>query len=116
MKAEIISIGTELLLGHTDTNSSYLAKQLASFGIDLHWISQVGDNLGRIVDAFERASLRSELIITSGGLGPTEDDLTREAIASWVGEKLEIDPEMGERLRQSYLARGRPAPMAESRL
>ncbi|MEX0805363.1 MAG: CinA family nicotinamide mononucleotide deamidase-related protein [Candidatus Binatia bacterium] len=116
MKAEIISVGTELLLGHTDTNSSYLAKELASYGIDLHWISQVGDNLGRIVDAFERAASRSELIITSGGLGPTEDDLTREAIASWVGEKLEVDSEIGERLRQSYLARGRPAPMPESRL
>lgn len=116
MKAEIISIGTELLLGHTDTNSSYLAKQLASYGIDLYWISQVGDNLGRIVDAFERAASRSDLIVTSGGLGPTEDDLTREAIATWVGERLEIDPPTADRLRESYLARGRPLPMPESRL
>ncbi|MGH7770698.1 MAG: competence/damage-inducible protein A, partial [Candidatus Binatia bacterium] len=110
MKAEIISIGTELLLGHADTNSSYLAKQLASYGIDLYWISQVGDNLGRIVDAFEHAASRSGLIITSGGLGPTEDDLTREAISTWVGEKLEVDSEMGEGLRQSYVARGRSLP------
>jgi nicotinamide-nucleotide amidase len=58
MKAEIISMGTELLLGHPDTNSSYLAKEIAAYGINLYWIRQVGDNLERIVDAFERATSR----------------------------------------------------------
>ena len=78
MRAEIISIGTELLLGEiTDTNASYLAGQLPLLGIDLYWISQVGDNRGRLVEVLKRAWQRSELILTSGGLGPTGDDLTR---------------------------------------
>ncbi len=82
MKAEIVSIGTELLLGEiTDTNASYLASQLPLLGIDLYWISQVGDNPVRLVEVLRRAWNRSDLIITGGGLGPTEDDITREAIA-----------------------------------
>ena len=92
MKAEIISIGTEILLGEiTDTNSSYLASQLPLLGIDLYWVSQVGDNRQRLVEVLRRGWERSDLIITSGGLGPTEDDITREGIAELLGEELIVD-------------------------
>ena len=91
MKAEIISVGTEILLGEiTDTNASYIASQLPLLGIDLYWVTQVGDNLGRIEECLERAWGRSDLILTTGGLGPTEDDLTREAIAAILGEELKV--------------------------
>ncbi len=103
MRAEIISIGTELLLGETtDTNASYLASQLPPLGIDLYWISQVGDNQTRLIEVLKRAWQRSELILTTGGLGPTEDDLTREAIAEMLGEKLEIEPTLESRLRERF--------------
>ena len=92
MKAEVVSIGTELLMGQiTDTNAAYLGGQLPSLGIGLYWISQVGDNLDRIVDVLQRGMARSDIIITTGGLGPTEDDLTREAIAKLMGEEMAMD-------------------------
>src|SRR5579859_5336110 len=94
MRAEIISCGTELLLGHiTDTNATYLAQSLASLGIDLYYVSQVGDNQGRVVETLQRAWERSDFIIMTGGLGPTEDDLTRESISALVGETMSIDPQ-----------------------
>src|SRR3972149_2311054 len=103
MKAEIISIGTELLLGETtDTNAAYLASQLPPLGIDLYWISQVDDNQSRLIEVLERAWQRSGLILTTGGLGPTEDDLTREAIAEMLGEKLEIEPTLENWLRGRF--------------
>ncbi|MBM3148858.1 MAG: competence/damage-inducible protein A, partial [Chloroflexi bacterium] len=81
MKAEIISIGTELLLGEiVDTNSAYLASQLPLLGLDLHFISTVGDNQQRLVNILQQAWQRSDIILTTGGLGPTQDDITREAI------------------------------------
>jgi len=92
MKAEIISIGTELLLGDiVDTNSSYLAGQLPLVGLDLHFMSTVGDNHQRIVDTLARAWQRSDVIITTGGLGPTQDDVTREAVAALLHEDITID-------------------------
>ncbi len=95
MKAEIISIGTELLMGQiTDTNAAFLASQLPSLGIGLYWVTQVGDNQGRIVEAMERGLGRSDLILTTGGLGPTEDDLTRESVAKLMGEEMYRDPEL----------------------
>jgi len=107
VKAEIISIGTELLLGEiTDTNAPYLASQLPVLGIDLYWISQVGDNQGRLVEVLKRAWQRSELILTTGGLGPTEDDLTREAIAELLGEKLETEPVLEHEIRDFFAQRG----------
>ncbi|MFC1933995.1 competence/damage-inducible protein A [Chloroflexota bacterium] len=113
MKAEIISIGTELLLGEiTDTNASYLAGQLSMLGIDLHWISQVGDNQARLVEVLRRAWQRSELILTTGGLGPTGDDLTREAIAEMLGEKLEIEPSLENELRQRFAKIGMEMPLS----
>ena len=93
MKAEPISIGNELLLGEiTDTNSAYLAAQLPSLGLDIHFISTVGDNQHRLVDTLRQAWQRSDVIITTGGLGPTQDDITREAIAELLNEEITIDP------------------------
>jgi len=113
MKAEIISIGTELLLGQiTDTNASYLASKLPEVGIDLLWVTQVGDNLGRMRECLERAWNRSELVLTSGGLGPTEDDLTREAIAALMGEELTVDPELEHELREFFSRRGYQMPQS----
>ena len=106
MKAEIISIGTELLLGEiTDTNASYLASQLPLLGIDLLWVTQVGDNMARLQECLERAWNRSDIVITTGGLGPTEDDLTREAIAAIFNEEPKIDPELERKLREFFSSR-----------
>ncbi len=107
MRAEIISIGTELLLGEiTDTNASYLASQLPLLGMDLYWISQVGDNQARLVEVLRRAWQRCDLILTSGGLGPTEDDVTREAIAEMLGETLTIEPALREEIEGFFAQRG----------
>ncbi len=103
MRAEILSCGTELLLGHiTDTNATYLAQSLAPLGIDLYFVSQVGDNQERIVETLRRAWGRSELIIMTGGLGPTEDDLTRESISALMGETMQVDEEQGAHLRELF--------------
>ena len=111
MKAEILSIGTELLLGQiVDTNANFLAQQLPALGLDLYYVSQIGDNLHRLADAFQRGLERSDVIITSGGLGPTEDDLTREAIAQVMGEQLEIQPHLEQELRAFFVRRGRTMP------
>jgi nicotinamide-nucleotide amidase len=106
MRAEILSCGTELLLGHiTDTNATYLAQSLASLGIDLYFVSQVGDNQGRIVETLRRAWERSDLIIMTGGLGPTEDDLARESISALLGETMRVDPTLEAELRGMFAAR-----------
>ncbi|OGO50413.1 MAG: competence/damage-inducible protein A [Chloroflexi bacterium RBG_16_68_14] len=111
MKAELISIGTELLLGEIlDTNAQYLAARLPPLGIDLYYVSKVGDNLERLTEVIERAWRRSDLAITTGGLGPTEDDLTREAIARVLGEELSVDPGMEEQLRAFFSRRGVAMP------
>ncbi len=106
MRAEILSCGTELLLGHiTDTNATYLAQSLAALGIDLYFVSQVGDNQGRIVETLRRAWERSDLIIMTGGLGPTEDDLARESISALVGETMQVDPVLERELRGIFATR-----------
>jgi len=111
MRAEIISIGTEILLGEIlDTNAQYLASRLPALGIDLYYVSQVGDNLGRLTEVISRAWERSDLVLTSGGLGPTEDDLTREAIARVLGEELTVDPALEQWLRGFFAARGVTMP------
>jgi competence/damage-inducible protein CinA-like protein len=111
MRAEILSIGTELLLGQiVDTNANYLAQQLPALGLDLFYVSQVGDNLGRLADAFRQGLQRSDVIITSGGLGPTEDDLTREAIAAVLGEDARVDAQLEKDLREFFARRGRGMP------
>ena len=111
MRAEIVSIGTELLLGTiNDTNAQYLAQRLAGLGIDCYYVSQVGDNLERITEVLRRAWDRSDLTITTGGLGPTADDLTRESIAELLGEKPVVLPELEESLRAFFNRRGVKMP------
>src|ERR671931_1598947 len=111
MKAEIIAVGTELLLGEIlDTNSQYLAQQLTPLGIDLYFVTHVGDNLGRLSDTVRRGLARSDLLVMTGGLGPTEDDLTREAVAAALGEKMEVVPELERHLRAWFARRNRPMP------
>ena len=111
MKAEIISIGTEILLGEIlDTNTQYIASRLPALGIDLYYTSVVGDNLGRLVEVIGRAWERSDLVLATGGLGPTEDDLTREAIAQVLGEEPAIDPALERGLRELFASRGFPMP------
>jgi len=111
MRAEILSVGTELLLGTiTDTNAQYLAQRLTGLGIDCFYISQVGDNQARLVDTLRRAWNRSDLVVTTGGLGPTQDDLTREAIAELLSENLTVVPEQEERLRRFFTLRGQKMP------
>lgn len=111
MKSEIISVGTELLLGQlVDTNAPYLAQSLSTLGIDVYWISQVGDNLERLTQAFRRGWERSDLVVISGGLGPTGDDLTREAIAKLLGEEMVVQPDLEAELRAFFTRRGRTMP------
>jgi len=111
MRAEIVSIGTEMLLGQiTDTNATYLAQSLADLGIELYYVSQVGDNLGRVVDVLRRGWERSDLIITTGGVGPTEDDLTREAVAELVGETPQVDEATVQTIEAFFRSRGGTMP------
>ena len=111
MRAEILSCGTELLLGHiTDTNATYLAQSLPTLGIDLYFVSQVGDNQGRIVETLQRAWQRSDIIIMTGGLGPTEDDLARESISALLGEKMQVDPTLETELRAKFSSMRAPMP------
>jgi len=113
VKAEIIPIGTEILLGNiTDTNSSFLANQLPSLGINLHFVSTVGDNRERIVDTLKQAWTRAELIITTGGLGPTLGDITRESIAELLGEEPTIDPKLWQTLQDMLSHYHREIPQA----
>jgi len=107
MRAEVLSIGTELLLGQiVDTNAAYLAGRLALLGIDCLHMQTVGDNLERATQAFARALSRSDLVVATGGLGPTEDDLTREAIAAAVHETPTVDRALEAELRVWFAARG----------
>lgn len=111
MNAEIISIGTEILRGEiTDTNASWLASQLPLLGIQLNWVTQAGDHQKRLVEAFRRAWDRSDLILATGGLGPTADDLTRESIAEMFEEELQIDPVLEAGLRDLFAKFGRDMP------
>lgn len=108
MNAEIISVGTELLLGHTiNTDAAFVARELSAIGVNLLFACTVGDNPGRLRDALEEALGRSDVVITTGGLGPTDDDLTKETIASVAGALLKIHEDSLRRL-ESYF-KGRPA-------
>ena len=111
MKAEIVSVGTELLLGSiTDTNATFLAQELSPLGIDLYYVSQVGDNLARLVEVLDRAWGRSDLTIVTGGVGPTDDDRTREGIAAMLGETPEVDDELVEQVERFFRMRGATMP------
>lgn len=110
-RAELLAVGTELLLGEiVDTNSAWLARRLADRSVDVLWSQRVGDNRARIVEALRAAVTRSDLVVLSGGLGPTDDDLTREAIADLLGETPAIDPDLEADLRAYFARSGRPMP------
>jgi nicotinamide-nucleotide amidase len=103
MEAEIITSGTELLLGEIpDTNTAYIAVQLAGLGINLYYTSTVGDNFERYSGVLKQAWERSDLIITTGGLGPTQGDITREVVSTMLGEKMEIDPQLKKELTEFF--------------
>jgi nicotinamide-nucleotide amidase len=113
LRCEVIAVGTELLLGQVvDTNSSWIGEQLALAGIDSHFQTKVGDNHARIVLALRTGLARSDAVILCGGLGPTQDDITREAIAEVMNVPLERDAAMVEVIRAMFGSRGRE--MAES--
>ena len=95
MQAEIVTIGTELLLGEiVDTNSAWIAQQLKTIGLNLFYTTTVGDNLQRAVQVLRQSLGRSDIVITTGGLGPTVDDMTREAVACATGRDLYLDEEL----------------------
>lgn len=108
MKAEIIAVGTELLLGQiVDTNSAHIAQQLTTIGLDLHFKSTVGDNLERIKSTLCSAMGRSDIIITTGGIGPTLDDLTREAVAEVLGRPLVFQQTLFDQIGDFFTRLGR---------
>jgi nicotinamide-nucleotide amidase len=111
VNCEVVAVGTELLLGQiVDTNSSWIGEQLAMAGIDSFFQTKVGDNWDRIKGALELALSRSDAVIVCGGLGPTQDDITRDVIADLMGVPLEEDPEVIEKLMQVFGSRGRDMP------
>ena len=111
MIAEFLSVGTELLLGEiVDTNSAYLAQELAKRGVDVYWSRRVGDNLDRIEQAVAEALGRSDVLFMCGGLGPTDDDMTREAISAYLGEQPRVDPQLEAELREKFALFSRHMP------
>src|SRR2546425_3154867 len=111
MKAEIISIGSELTSGQNlDTNCQWLSRRLAEIGIPVGWHTTVADDLEDNVAAFRIAAQRAQLVLATGGLGPTQDDLTREALARLAGVELVFHPESYEQIRQMFARRGREMP------
>ena len=111
MNAEIIAIGTEILFGEiVDTNSAYMASELAKLGIEVHWVSKVGDHPDRLYETIDRAWRRADVTITSGGLGPTSDDLTRESVARVMGEEMEVQDDLLRHLEGIFAGRGGGMP------
>ncbi len=104
-------MGTELLLGQiVDTNSAWIGEQLALAGIDSHFQTKVGDNLDRIMSVLRSALDRSDAVIVCGGLGPTQDDITRDALAAVMGVELRRDPALVEVIAEVFASRGRRMP------
>ena len=111
MKAEIFSVGTELLMGElSDTNASWIAARLPPLGIQLQWVSIIGDDLGMLTEAISRGLQRSDILFTTGGLGPTQDDLTREAVAGSLGETPVVQDEVVRGLEEYFQNRGTEMP------
>jgi nicotinamide-nucleotide amidase len=107
MNAEVIAIGSELLLGQIiDTNSTSISRSLAENGIELVHTTTVGDDLERMKETIRAAVDRSEIVITTGGIGPTEDDLTREAVAQVTGHPLTFQPQLMEQIQALFKKRG----------
>ncbi len=111
MRCEVVAVGTELLLGQViDTNSSWIGEHLAGLGIDSYYQTKVGDNLERITAVLETAISRNEFVVVCGGLGPTPDDITRDALAAVMGVELRRDPELADHIAQKFWRRGRSMP------
>ena len=107
VKAEIVAIGSELLLGQiVDTNSAWMAQRLADIGVNLFYKRVVGDIPDRMKEVISRALDRSDIVITSGGLGPTQDDITREIVAEVANQKLIEDPELIKQIEERFHRRG----------
>ena len=116
MRCEVIAVGTELLLGQiVDTNSAWMGEHLALAGIDSHFQTKVGDNRERMVSALRLALDRADAVIMCGGLGPTQDDITRDAIAEVMGVDLVRDDAVADHLRAYFKARGREMPLSNLR-
>ncbi|MGH6619049.1 MAG: competence/damage-inducible protein A, partial [Alphaproteobacteria bacterium] len=108
MRCEVVAIGTELLLGQiVDTNSSWIGEQLALAGIDSHFQVKVGDNFKRIEFCIRQALERSDAVICCGGLGPTQDDITRDVIAHVMGAGMRRDEAIVAKIRHMFESRGR---------
>lgn len=106
MKAELIAVGTEILTGQiTNTNAQFLSEKLAELGIDVYFHTAVGDNENRLLSVLDQASKRSDLVILCGGLGPTEDDLTKQTLAKFLGKKLVFDEEASKKLDSFFATR-----------
>ena len=111
LTAEIITSGTEILLGElVDTNTAYIARKLRDLGVNVYFHTTVGDNVARLRAAIEIALSRANLVIITGGLGPTVDDVTREAVAAAVGQPLVFWPELMEQIAARFRRLGRPMP------
>lgn len=107
MQAEIVSVGSELLLGQiVDTNSAVIARHLAAIGLNLFYKTTAGDNLGRLTAVLRQALERSQVVITTGGIGPTADDVTREAVAAATGRPLEFSDSLMAQIEAFFAARG----------
>ena len=107
MKTEIICVGTELLVGDiVNTNAQYISAKLTNIGIDLYYQTTVGDNYGRLMECLENAFKRVDLVITTGGLGPTIDDITKEVVADYFGEELELIEKYYDFIVKKYNERG----------
>lgn len=116
MIVEVIAVGTELLLGQiVNSNASHVGASLADHGLDAHFQQVVGDNLGRLSAAIETAISRSDAVIITGGIGPTRDDLTREALCEATGRELLFSETYAENLRSWWAARGREMPESNLR-
>ena len=106
MKAEIITVGTEILTGQiVNTNAQFLSEKLAEIGVDVYFQTAVGDNEARLMSLLEIASSRSSIVILTGGLGPTEDDLTKQTLAKFLGKALVFDPQVQEKLDHFFAQR-----------
>ncbi|MBI4008439.1 MAG: CinA family nicotinamide mononucleotide deamidase-related protein, partial [Planctomycetes bacterium] len=113
MNAEIISVGTELLLGQVlDTNAAYLARRLAEYGFNVRYKTAVGDDITALRTALQIATERAEFIIITGGLGPTEDDVTRQAIAAFLGVELSLNEEVFRHVQELFVLRHIEMPPA----
>ena len=113
MRAEILSFGTEILMGETvDTNSSHIAARLPALGVELHTVTVMADDVDSMVVTLKRGMERSDVIICTGGLGPTKDDITREAIAEALGETIQVDPELVADLERLFRERGTTMPQS----